>query len=568
MTSAALGHSVAPTQQHWDMRQQFELEELAEGRPDDACLFTDEQWKAWRYAEKAAVRPETVSDVAAYCAGYCRNFFSNHHDNPRQAIVPFVLEMGVEPPESSVGWMPERLRLEDETWWVRKLVVAAIRNAESARIRAGLVTKYVSDELLAQVTKRKASLKEWMKLAKLTEVHPTTATAQEQLRLDILAQSSLSNPTVRRTELMVRVKGMDMFAQFNGHVGYFLTATAASANHANSSRYNGSTPREVHQEILCHRWAMFRAEMARLEIPFYGLRVAEPHKDGCPHWHMLCWFESEDAAEIAISVFYDHYLHFEGPPEPGAIKNRCAVEFMDPAKGGAIAYVSKYISKNVDGKHVDDQHTDGKSGKVTSGEEGARRVQAWASAWGIRQFQFFGGPEIGRWRELRRIRKVKDVPESLLWYWYAADTGCFFSYMCAWHAEQYRPEMLKRTFLQDLREIDNLYGPPAPGEVDMITHEALVVLPTMNKYMEPKEIILGIKAGPDEVLTRLSSWRIDMKAKEQTPAEPQARLEAYADIRAELPDPDAFGDVIQFAVMSGVWGTQGPPGLCVSDMWQ
>ena len=70
MTSPALGPSIFPTEQHWDMRHEFELDELAEGRPNDAGLFTNEQWKAWRYAEKAAVRPETLSDVATYCAGY------------------------------------------------------------------------------------------------------------------------------------------------------------------------------------------------------------------------------------------------------------------------------------------------------------------------------------------------------------------------------------------------------------------------------------------------------------------------------------------------------------------
>lgn len=566
MTSATLDPTVFPTQEDFDLYASYQHDYLAEGKPEDQGHFTAEQWEAWRHAEKAAVLPESVAELSAYCARYCRHFFKQtHDDSPRKAIVPFVLEMGVEPPDSAVGWLPERLRLEDEAWWSRKLAVAAVRNEEAARIKAGLVTKYVSDELLSQVTKRKASLKAWMKNARMTEVGTDNP---EQLRLDVLAQGSISNTTVRRTELMVRVKGMDMFARFHGHVGYFLTATAASAHHANSMRYNGSTPKEVQQEIFCRRWAIYRAELARMGIQFYGLRVAEPHKDGCPHWHLLVWFECPHEATRAIEEFYENFLYFEGPPEPGAKENRCAVEFMDPEKGGAIAYVSKYISKNVDGKNIEDAHTDGKSGTVSTGEEGARRVVAWASAWGIRQFQFFGGPEIGRWRELRRIRKAEDVPESLLWFWYAADRGCFFSYMCAWH-EQARPEMVKRTFLEDMRAIQSQFGPPVEGEPDMITQDALAVLPTLNKYMEPKEIILGVSAGDEVLLTRSGrQWRIDVVQPEPTPAAPQDRLEAYADIRANHPEPDAWGDVLQFAVMSGVWGTQGPPGLCVSDLWQ
>ncbi len=59
--------------------------------------------------------PLSVAELSAYCARYCRHFFKQtHDDSPRKAIVPFVLEMGVEPPDSAVGWLPERLRLLSE----------------------------------------------------------------------------------------------------------------------------------------------------------------------------------------------------------------------------------------------------------------------------------------------------------------------------------------------------------------------------------------------------------------------------------------------------------------------
>lgn len=503
--------------------------------------------------------------TATECARYCRAFFAEtNHTAPRKAILPFLEAMGVKPPESAVGWLPERLRLESDEWWQRQLTVRNIRKAEALRLKSRRVTKYVSDELLADVTKRKQSLKEWMKRAKLVEADPAGEEA-EALRLDIIAQGSISHPTIRRTELMVRIKGMEQFADYSGHCGFFLTATAASSNHSNSRRYNGSTPTQVQQEVFCARWAILRAALAREEIPFYGLRVAEPHKDGCPHWHMLIWFRDYQEASRAIDLFREHFLYFEGPPEPGAKENRLDLEYIDPEKGSAVAYVSKYISKNVDGKHLEDDHTDGEGQRVTSGEEGARRVQAWAAAWGIRQFQFFGGPEIGRWRELRRIRKQEKVPESLMWFWHAADTGDFFSYMLAWHVEQYRPELVKHTLQDDLSELAKHFD-----GIENVPDREILLLPTLNKYQEPKAITMGVIAGANEpLITRTGkAWKIEVQPKEQTPAHPQDRIEVYADIRAAMPDPDLLGDVIQFAVMSGLWGGHGPDGPCLSDLWQ
>ena len=79
--------------------------------------------------------------------------------------------------------------------------------------------------------------------------------------------------------------------------------------------------------------------------------------------------------------------------EAGAKKSRFEAKKLDPAKGGAVAYVAKYVAKNIDGVDADgkcigvDDETD------LDFINSAERVQAWKSRHGIRQFQFVGSPQ-------------------------------------------------------------------------------------------------------------------------------------------------------------------------------
>lgn len=91
------------------------------------------------------------------------------------------------------------------------------------------------------------------------------------------------------------------------------------------------------------------------------------------------------------------YCFEEDGDEKGALKHRFEIVEIDPNKGSATGYIAKYISKNIDGKDLD-EGVYGENPIVA-----AQRVETWASIWAIRQFQQIDGAQVSIWRELRPL---------------------------------------------------------------------------------------------------------------------------------------------------------------------
>lgn len=236
---------------------------------------------------------------------------------------------------------------------------------------------------------------------------------------------------------MTRAKGMEEVSQRLGFEAAFIVVTCPSRMHARGSRsgdanptYDGTTPRQA-QDYLCSVWACIRSNAERQGLTFYGLRTVEPHHDGTPHWNLLVFASTADLHKL-IDLVQDYALRDNGD-EPGARLRRVRVEHIDPAKGSAVAYIAKYISKNLDAHGIDTDH-EAAPGTVPS--ETAARAEAWSALWGIRQFQDFGCPPVGVWRELRRVPadEIKHAPACIQRAWKAvqregekrADFGSYF----------------------------------------------------------------------------------------------------------------------------------------------
>ncbi|MES9818268.1 MAG: replication endonuclease [Candidatus Thiodiazotropha sp.] len=347
---------------------------------------------------------QEIKDKAKGFAEKCNNIRVRSLDleQAHHRISEFVLTQKYMPAEL----LPNRSllgvvrRMCDEKWWQKQIEKAITRQYEALAIEVGLVhshaSRYISDE-----TRRRSSQKRH--LCRET-IKTLSAISQdgEVVKLQDLIDGSPSNPKILRAELMVRCRGFEEYAKKHKFIPLFFTITTPSRFHAalnrsgqSNPKYNGSTPRDT-QDYLRGIWGRTRAKLHRKGIQAFGFRVAEPHHDGTPHWHLLLFVDP--AHKDALIDICKDYAMRDCSDEKGAAEYRFKVEEIDPNKGSATGYIAKYISKNIDGHGLDEQ-TFGENPEST-----ALDAKSWASTWGIRQFQQIGGPSVEVWRQLRKIR--------------------------------------------------------------------------------------------------------------------------------------------------------------------
>ena len=319
-------------------------------------------------------------------------------------------------------WQESLVRPKCEQWWRRQVRVLCRRGVESLLRELGFIgagnQPYCSDWCLFERTAQNSRNKSALENTEAENQYGQVYTLAE------LAATGVSNQTNRRNELMTMIRGLEEYAQLEKEVGVFVTLTTPSRFHAKvktktgsikNNKYNGSSPRDA-QAWLVNAWARQRAALDRKKIDVYGYRVAEPHHDGTPHWHMLLFMPLAQVREFnRIMKFYA--LQEDGH-ENGAQKNRYLAKLINPKKGTASGYIAKYIAKNIDGFAISEQVDDETGNNI---EQSVSRVAAWSACWGIRQFQQIGGAGKTIWRELRKITREKmatyqrALPEDVRW---------------------------------------------------------------------------------------------------------------------------------------------------------
>ena len=361
-------------------------------------------------------------------------------------------------------------RLCCKRWWKSQLWRWVVQGYEAWAIGFGKVGAaagawYCTDRTLCwrsdQIEKAQAMMK-----ARVIE-----SEAGERVTLWDAARSTVANKSHRRDELMTRIKGCEAWANDQGMACLFTTNTCPSRYHAQKKgggknpKYDGSTPRQA-QAWLNATWARCRAQWKREGVGVMGFRVVEPHHDGCPHWHMLLWCKESDIEKVS-SAMRSHWLR---EPEFGSDKNRLKIVTIDRAKGSAVGYIAKYIAKNID-DHTITHHQDtdfdeyGTNRAIVKEDNPARRVDAWASCWRIRQFQAIGQPPVTVWRELRRTTREAAAggSDALICAWLAVHRqgerlACWHSYMKAQGGAMCKRKAYKLGSYSIEKQTRGLYG--------------------------------------------------------------------------------------------------------------
>lgn len=447
----------------------------------------------------------TIEAEARLCASTARMISSSDRaDAPdvEGALRHLCMIKGVDWPKSRFGIGPTIKRLQDDKWWLRRLVVKGKRAWEAGKIAAGDVNKnrslYCTDWAVLQWRAMRRRNAEFMQETFVFNDDGWLAS------LASIAEHSLANPAVRRAEMMTRLKGFEEFAQDQGDAATFLTITCPSRFHANSARYDGSTPKQA-QDYLCKVWARIRAKLNREQVPFYGFRVAEPHNDGCPHWHAIIF--AHPGHLFRIEAVVQQYASEADAWELKTAKAKRARFHRERIKlrrgesgykGGAVAYVAKYISKNIDGRREDGTsmgEVKDRDGEVVASDAivTAERVLAWSSLWGIRQFQQVGGLTIGPYRELRRVHQAITASAVLELIRQAADVAGDQGYVHYMKAAMGCPTLgtMKRCKFKDLYDAGDKEG----------------AINALNRYGEPVTDVIGVMGDGAEVITRRDDWR-------------------------------------------------------------
>ncbi|WP_325891089.1 replication endonuclease [Grimontia sp. NTOU-MAR1] len=277
------------------------------------CELDREEIKEMAFQMAYVCQEKMLAEVDALPSG------TQHKEVAKQAyevLAKFVESLGIKPQLTKKRPTVEDyecalVATSDKKWWEGRLKKSRKFMREHLAIAMGQVSKnaspYCSRDCQYEYEEQRKRNWEAIDSRELFD-----AETEETVSLKDMVLKSVANPAIRRMELMVRTRGCEDIANHFGLTGLFLTLTAPSRYHNTYKKggfiphWSGSSPRDA-QHYLNRTWAKIRAALARADIRWFGVRTAEPHHDGTPHWHLLLWTKPENVFRIT-KVFIEYAI--------------------------------------------------------------------------------------------------------------------------------------------------------------------------------------------------------------------------------------------------------------------
>ncbi|MBW8364930.1 MAG: replication endonuclease [Rhizobium sp.] len=214
-----------------DMRDRFKPASMALAWNDDELVSEAEQ-ASNRCREALGLYPGCLDEILRLLLGICNRYGLD------AASVTDTDTVTEKEPRIRVGQTPytvtgfiRRVTDRDSRWWRRQLRSRHGRDIEAAAIQVGLVKVqagiYASDETLGR--KRQQHRRNRRILESMQAVNDSGYSQS----LAELSDVTVSNPRIRRAELMTRARGFEEIAKSHGHAAEFYTVTCPSRMHAN-----------------------------------------------------------------------------------------------------------------------------------------------------------------------------------------------------------------------------------------------------------------------------------------------------------------------------------------------
>jgi hypothetical protein len=376
--------------------------------------------------------------------------------NPIEQIKSAEALLGTSIPGTSVA--SQHARTRSVQFWRRALSVRVTQAREQFFLRLGMLGKqkelYASDFGVDARDRQMQVQEKWLRntflvsaTAKDSKVKPVD---HKGIRLADIAKG----PRERFAKLYSFLKAMDLLSIEQKLSAAMLTITLEPEWHPNplngAEKWNGKSPREAHKSF-CERWQAVLRDLHRIGIRLSGLRVVEPHRDGCPHYHIWLLYRPEHEKKILLAIMdyfplklkvrfpeaekpYSEDIIYESKDDFSAgisrpwlgRKDGAQVELskIDRERSKAASYATKYLMETLlttsnedsgsdlldcsnndenNGSHrIDNESPNGDNKSCKS--KNIARVNAFRSIWGINRGQLFGVAKcLTAWDELRRM---------------------------------------------------------------------------------------------------------------------------------------------------------------------